>query len=88
MAIPPEEIAPLATARAGLSDPADEVTAGAGKIVTKNVESHVARTDAEQREQIHLLLIDEALRGLDDVAAGRVTDARRFIAARKRRLGP
>jgi len=38
----------------------------------------------ELRERIHLLLIDEAGKGLDDVAAGRVTSARGTIRSIKR----
>ena len=89
MAIPPKHIAPLSTARADCSDPAEEVGPGAEKITTRNGERHVALIDARlERERIHLLLADEAVRGLDDVPAGRVTDARSAIAARKRRVGP
>lgn len=95
MAISAKDIVPLSTARANFSDLAEEVRAGAEKIITKNGESYIALIDAQrldyyhrlERERIHLLLIDEAAKGLDDVAAGRVTDARSAIAARKRRLG-
>lgn len=38
-----------------------------------------------ERERIHLLRIDEASKGLDDVAAGRTKDARAAIAALKKR---
>ena len=38
-----------------------------------------------ERERIYLLLIDEAGKGLDDVAAGRVKDARSAIQSIKRR---
>ena len=69
------------------------VKAGAEKIITKNGESYIALIDAQrldyyhqlERERIHLLLIDEASKGLDDVAAGKVKDARRAITALKRR---
>jgi antitoxin (DNA-binding transcriptional repressor) of toxin-antitoxin stability system len=62
-----------------LSELADQVKAGAEKIITKNGESYVALIDAErldyyhrlERERIHLLLIDDARRGLADIAAGR-----------------
>lgn len=95
MAISAKDIVPLSAARANFSDLAEEVRAGAEKIITKNGESYIALIDAQrldyyhrlERERIHLLLIDEAAKGLDDVAAGRVTDARSAIAARKRRLG-
>lgn len=72
--------------------PAEQVKAGAEKIVTKNGESYIAIIDAErldyyhqlEREHIHLLLIDDAGKGLDDVAAGRVQDARTSLQALKR----
>ncbi|MEQ1881637.1 MAG: prevent-host-death protein [Burkholderiales bacterium] len=67
--------------------------AGAEKIITKNGESYVALFDAQrldhyhrlERERIHSLLIDEAGKGLDDVAAGCVKDARGAIQSIKRR---
>ena len=37
------------------------------------------------RERIHLLLIDEAPKGLDDVTAGRTQDARAALTAIKNR---
>lgn len=87
------DVIPLSTARANFSELAEEVRAGAEKIITKNGESYVALIDAQrldyyhqlERERIHLLLIDEAAKGLEDVAAGRVKDARGAIAAIKRR---
>ena len=67
--------------------------AASEKIITKNGESYIALIDANrldyyhqlERERIHLLLIDEASKGLDDVAAGKVKDARSVIQAIKRR---
>ena len=38
-----------------------------------------------ERERIHLLLIDEASKGLDDVAAGRTQVARSALTAIKKR---
>jgi len=38
-----------------------------------------------ERERIHLLLIDEAAKGLDDVAVGKLKDARSVIQSIKRR---
>ena len=57
------------------------------------VESHVApiyanRLDDYHRlesERIHLLLVDEASKGLDDGAAGRVSDARGTLKSIKQR---
>ncbi len=39
----------------------------------------------EERERIHLLLIDDASKGLADVAAGKVKDARSTLTAITRR---
>ncbi|OYX55948.1 MAG: prevent-host-death protein, partial [Comamonadaceae bacterium 32-67-11] len=84
MAITARDVITLSQARATLSELADQVKAGAEKIITKNGESYVALIDSRrldhyhqlERERIHLLLIDQASRGLADVAAGQVTDAR------------
>ena len=84
---------PFSQARANLSDLAEQVKRGAEKIITKNGESYVALINAErldyyhqlERERIHLLLIDEIGKGLDDVAAGRVKDAHQAIQRLKRR---
>jgi len=93
MGISASDVIPLSYARANFSELADEVKGGAEKIITKNGESYIALIDAGrldyyhqlERERIHLLLIDEASRGLDDVAAGKVNDARSVIQAIKRR---
>lgn len=96
MGISARDVVPLSTARANFSELAEEVKAGAEKIITKNGESYIALIDAQrldyyhqlERERIHLLLIHEVSQGLDDVAAGRVADARNAIAALKRRRNP
>lgn len=70
-------------ARANLSELADQAKAGGEKIITKNGESFVALIDADrldyyhqlERERIHLLLIDDAKRGLADIEAGRTYSA-------------
>ena len=93
MGISAGDVISLSTARANFSELAEEVKAGAEKIVTKNGESYIALIDAQrldyyhqlERERIHLLLIDEASKGLDDVAAGKAKDARNAITAFKRR---
>jgi len=64
MAISASEVVPFTQARAALSDLAEQVKAGAEKIITKNGESYVALIDAERLdyyhrlERIHLLLIE------------------------------
>lgn len=93
MAFSAGDVIPLSQARAHLSELADQVHAGAEKIITKNGESYVALVDAQrldyyhqlEREHIHLLLIDDAHKGLQDVVAGRVKDARSSLTAIKRR---
>ena len=93
MPITARDIIPLTQARANLSELADEVKRGAEKIITKNGESYVALIDAErldyyhrlERAQIHLLLLQEAEKGLADVEAGRVTNARASLAKLKQR---
>ena len=93
MGISASDVVPFSQARATLSELAEQVKAGAEKIITKNGESYVALIDAQrldyyhqlERERIHLLLIDDAGKGLDDVAAGRVKNARAALQAIKRR---
>ena len=77
------DVVAFTQARANLSELADQAKAGAEKIITKNGESYVALIDADrldyyhrlERERIHLLLIDDAKRGLADIAAGRTFEA-------------
>ena len=87
------DIVPFTLARANLSELAEQVKAGAEKVITKNGESYVALIDSDrldyyhrlERERIHLLLIDDARRGLADVAAGRTQEAGAAIAALQKR---
>lgn len=93
MAITAGDIVPFTQARSNLSELADQAKAGAEKIITKNGESYVALIDAArldyyhrlERERIHLLLIDDARRGLADIAAGRTEDADAALAKLQRR---
>ena len=87
------DVVPFTQARANLSELAEQVKAGAEKIITKNGESYVALIDSDrldyyhrlERERIHLLLIDDARRGLADVAAGRTQEADAAIAKLQKR---
>ena len=93
MAISASDVMPLSHARANFSELAEDARGGAEKIITKNGEAFVALIDARrldyyhqlERERIHLLLIDEVSKGLDDVAAGRVQDARSALESIKSR---
>ncbi|MGH8541686.1 MAG: prevent-host-death protein [Stenotrophobium sp.] len=81
MSISSEDLVPLNKVRASFTSLAEDVRAGQEKLITKNGESYVALIDARrldhyhrlEREHIHLNLLEEAVRGLEDVAAGRVT---------------
>ena len=87
------DVVPFTQARAQLSELADQAKAGAEKIITKNGESYVALINADrldyyhrlERERIHLLLIDDAKRGLADIGAGRTYEADATIAQRQER---
>ena len=93
MGISASDVVPFTKARATLSDLAEQVKAGAEKIITKNGESYVALIDADrldyyhrlERERIHLLLIADAQRGLADIEAGRTVGADAAIARLQRR---
>lgn len=87
------DVVAFTQARANLSELADQAKAGAEKIITKNGESYVALIDADrldyyhrlERERIHLLLIDDAKRGLADIAAGRTFEADGTLAELQQR---
>ena len=91
MGIKSDDIVPLSQVRARFTELAEEVRAGAEKIVTRNGESYVALVDARrldhyhrlEREHIHLALLEEAVRGLEDVRDGRVIAAREVLARYK-----
>lgn len=96
MTISTKDIVPFSQARARLSELAEEVKRGAEKVITRNGESYVALIDSDrldhyhrlERERIHLILLDEAARGLDDVASGRTRVARQALKEiQKRRKG-
>ncbi|MCO8249040.1 type II toxin-antitoxin system Phd/YefM family antitoxin [Comamonas thiooxydans] len=90
MSISARDVVPFTQARSNLSELADQVKAGAEKIITKNGESYVALIDANrldyyhrlERERIHLLVIDDARRGLEDIVAERTQDADQALARR------
>jgi prevent-host-death family protein len=87
MAISSRDIVPLTRARAKLTELCEEVSSrGAEKIITRNGESCAALIDAKrldhyhrlEREHIHLGLLEEALRGLDDLETGRILSLRKL----------
>ena len=87
MAISSKDIVPLTRARAKLAELCQEVRHGHGeKILTKNGESCAALIDAErldyyhrlEREHVHLTLLEEAVRGVEDVNRGKLLPAARL----------
>ena len=80
MPITAKDVVPLSQVRARLTELATEVREGAEKVITRNGESFIALIDARrldhyhrlEREHIHLVLLEEAVRGLEDMNAGRV----------------
>jgi len=87
------DVVPFTVARARLSELAEQAKASAKKIIIKNGESFVALIHADrlgyyhllERERIHLLLIEDARKGLEDIQAGRVHDADKAIAKLQQR---
>ncbi len=96
MGIATNDVVPFTLARSNLSLLADQAKAGAEKIITKNGESYVALIDADrldyyhrlERERIHLLLLDDARRGLADVLAGRTQGADAALAGLQKARAP
>jgi prevent-host-death family protein len=89
MPISSKDIIPLTRARSKLTELCAQVQREHGeKILTKNGESCAALIDAErldyyhrlEREHIHIKLLEEAVRGLDDVKAGKVISAAKLKA--------
>jgi prevent-host-death family protein len=89
MAISSKDIVPLTRARAKLAELCEEVRREQReKILTKNGESCAALIDAErldyyhrlEREHVHLTLLEEAVRGIDDVKGRRVLTATKLKA--------
>jgi len=81
MAVSSKDIVSLTRARAQLTDLVDEVRSqGSEKIITRNGESCAALIDAErldhyhrlEREHIHLTLLEQAVRGFDDLEKGKI----------------
>ena len=84
MPISSKDIISLTRARAKLTELCDQVKREQGeKILTKNGESCAALIAAErldhyhrlEREHVHLTLLDEVLRGVEDVNAGKTLSA-------------
>ena len=89
MAISSKDIISLTRARAKLTELCAQVQREHGeKILTKNGESCAALIDAErldyyhrlEREHVHITLLEETVRGMDDVTTGKVVSAKKLKA--------
>ena len=89
MSISSKDIIPLTRARAKLTELCAQVQREHGeKILTRNGESCAALIDAErldyyhrlEREHVHIKLLEEAVKGLDDVKAEKVISAAKLKA--------
>lgn len=89
MSFTASDLIPLTQVRITLPDLIEQAEAGAEKIIAQNGEGNFAITYAQrldynhqlEREHIHLSLIDDASKGLTDIATGKTKDARTtFIA--------
>ena len=86
-----KDIVPLVEARARLAELTEEVKAASDKIISRKFESYVALVDAArldyyhrlEHEHVHLMLIDDAGKGLEDLATGRTRDARSALKKRQ-----
>jgi PHD/YefM family antitoxin component YafN of YafNO toxin-antitoxin module len=83
MALRASDVVPISEARARLTELAEDVVGkGTEKLLTKNGASYVALIDARKLDYYHalevehagLVLVQAALEGLEDLAAGRVLD--------------
>ena len=83
MGLRASDVVPISEARARLTELAEDVVGhGAEKLLTKNGTGYVALVDARKLDYYHaleaehagLVLVQAALQGLDELAAGRVLD--------------
>ena len=83
MGVRASDVVPISEARARLTELAEDVVGqGTEKLLTKNGASYVALVDARKLDYYHaleaehagLVLVQAALEGLEDVAAGEVLD--------------
>lgn len=81
MGLRASDVVPISEARARLTELAEDVVGhGTEKLLTKNGASYVALVDARRLDYYHaleaehagLVLVQGALEGLEDLAAGRV----------------
>jgi prevent-host-death family protein len=80
MAIRAKDVVSISDARARLTELAEDVVAGAEKVLTKNGAAYVALVDARKLDYYHaldaehgrLVMLGDIEKGLEDVRTGRV----------------
>jgi len=89
MTIRAQDVVPITDARTRLAELAEDVVAGAEKVLTKNGAAYVAIVDARKLDYYHaleaehgrLVLLDDAARGLEDARTGKVMSEDAFREA-------
>jgi antitoxin (DNA-binding transcriptional repressor) of toxin-antitoxin stability system len=87
------DVVPISEARSRLAELAEDVVAGAEKVLTKNGSAYVAIVDARKLDYYHaleaehgrLVMLDDAGRGLQDALAGRVKPLEKLRDAMRQR---
>ena len=96
MSIRAQDIVPISEARTRLTELAEDVVAGAEKLLTKNGAAFVALVDArkldyyhnlERRERGRQLMLADAERGIKDALEGRVKSLEEIQESMRRRNG-
>jgi prevent-host-death family protein len=93
MSITVSDIIPFTQARANLSALIDDAGRGRETIITKDGRPAAALIDAQKLDHYHrlenaaaqIMWLDEAAKGLAQVAAGQTSDARKSLAALQKR---
>jgi prevent-host-death family protein len=93
MSIRAQDVVPISEARARLTELADDVVAGAEKVLTKNGAAFVALVDAKKLDYYHaleaeygrLVMMADAEKGLKDALAGRTRSLEEIRESMRRR---
>ena len=86
MSIRAQDVVPISEARSRLTELAEDVVAGAEKVLTKNGSAYVALVDARKLDYYHaleaehgrLVMLDDAAKGLKDALSGMVQTEEEF----------
>jgi antitoxin (DNA-binding transcriptional repressor) of toxin-antitoxin stability system len=92
MSIRAQDVVPISDVRSRLTELAEDVVAGAEKILTKNGAAYVALVDARKLDYYHaleaehgrLVMLDDAEKGLTDALTGSVQSEEEFRKSLRR----